>query len=107
MDRSSEYIDENVVYTVTELCRVCRIEHSYVVELVSHGIIEPLEDSSSDWRFDATEAARTRSARRLHRDLELNLEGVALALELMDRNRYLRERVRYLEQLIERLEQRK
>lgn len=107
MDRSSEYVDENVIYTVTELCRVCRVEYSYVAELVSHGIIEPVEDSRDNWRFDAAEAARTRSAYRLHRDLDLNLEGVALAMELMDRNRYLRDRVRFLEQLIERLEQRK
>jgi len=105
MDRSPEYIDEDVVYTVTELCRACRIEQSYVVELVSHGIIEPQDDNKGVWHFDAAEAARTRRASRLHRDLDLDLEGVALALELMDRNRKLRERVRFLEQLINRLEQ--
>ncbi|MEX2488688.1 MAG: chaperone modulator CbpM [Pseudomonadales bacterium] len=105
MDRSSEYIDEDVIYTVKELCTACRIEKSYVVELVSHGIIEPRDDNRNVWRFDAVEAARTRRAYRLHRDLDLNLEGVALALELMDRNRKLNERVRFLEQLIQRLEQ--
>lgn len=105
MDRSSEYIDEEVIYTVKELCAACRIEQSYVIELVAHGIIEPQQESRNVWKFDAVEAARTRRAYRLHRDLDLNLEGVAIALELMDRNRKLKERVRFLEQLINRLEQ--
>lgn len=104
MARSSDGNGE-VVYTLRELCSACRVEHDYVLKLVSHGIIEPRDDRQREWHFTAAEVSRTSRAYRLHEDLELNFEGVALALELMDRNRRLKERVRFLEQLMDRLQQ--
>lgn len=105
MYKSSAYTENALVYTMKELCQACRVDQDYVIELVAHGIIEPRDGGQRAWHFTTAEVSRTRRAHRLHQDLELNLEGVALALELMDQNRRLKERVRFLEQLMERLQQ--
>jgi hypothetical protein len=42
-------------------------------------------------------------ARRLQQDLELDLQGVALILELLDQNRHLQRRLQHVEQLVRRL----
>jgi len=39
---------------------------------------------AEQWRFAGTALRRARTALRLQRDLEINLPGVALALELME-----------------------
>jgi chaperone modulatory protein CbpM len=39
---------------------------------------------AAEWRFSGTALRRARTALRLQRDLEINLPGVALALELLE-----------------------
>jgi hypothetical protein len=46
------------------------------------------------WRFTATTVVRVQKARRLQNDLGVNLPGVALALQLLDRIDALEARVR-------------
>ena len=41
-------------------------------------------DVSTEWRFTGDALRRARLALRLERDLELNLAGVALAIELIE-----------------------
>ena len=53
-----------------------------------------LEMSAVEWRFSGTALRRTRLALRLERDLELNLAGVALALDLMEEVERLRQALR-------------
>jgi chaperone modulatory protein CbpM len=40
-------------------------------------------NESGEWQFSGEALRRARLALRLHRDLEVNLAGVALALQLM------------------------
>jgi chaperone modulatory protein CbpM len=47
-------------------------------------VIRVIEIGTTEWRFSGTALRRTRLALRLERDLELNLAGVALALDLME-----------------------
>ncbi len=42
------------------------------------------KSATTEWRFSGAALRRARLALRLERDLELNLAGVALALELME-----------------------
>lgn len=112
--------DPGVVYTVSELCRQTNLEMDYVKELISCGIIEPgfashqnaphqngtnNIKSTKPKRFSQSALIRIHRARRLQRDLDLNLEGVALVMDLMDRNRELKARAEFLERLINRLHQ--
>jgi chaperone modulatory protein CbpM len=68
-----------------------------VAALVEEGILEPEGTRRGRWRFPADSIRRARTAVRLQRDLELNLAGVALALDLLDRVERLRARVRSME----------
>jgi chaperone modulatory protein CbpM len=51
---------------------------------VEEGILEPAGHNPAQWRFSGTSLQKAHIAMRLQRDLEINLAGVALALDLMD-----------------------
>ena len=52
--------------------------------VVEEGVLNVIEVNTTEWHFSGAALRRARLALRLERDLELNLAGVALALELMD-----------------------
>jgi len=86
-------LDERVELSLSELCRACSGSTEWVVELVDEGVLEPVGQSPAYWRFSATTLQRARTAMRLQNDLEINLAGVALALDLMDEIEMLRQRL--------------
>jgi chaperone modulatory protein CbpM len=51
---------------------------------VSEGVLSPAGGSPQDWRFSGDSLKRAKTAARLMHDLELNLPGVALALNLLE-----------------------
>ena len=87
-------IDERVELTIRDICRACGSPTEWVVELVHEGVLEVEGEDTDSWRFSGRTLERAIRARRLQRDLELNLPGVALALELMDEIELLRQRLR-------------
>jgi chaperone modulatory protein CbpM len=74
---------------VEELSRLCSVDRTYIVELVEEGVLSVTE-VESEWRFAGAALRRARMAMRLQRDLEINLPGVALALQLMEELEHLR-----------------
>jgi len=86
--------------TLGELCRATGLYAEAVITLVEHGVVEPEGFSQADWRFSGEALCRALTAIRLQEDLQVNVEGAALAVELLDEVRALRERVRALEALI-------
>lgn len=80
---SGAILEEDLELSLTELTRACRVRADFVVELVDEGIIEPVDPNQTRWTFTGRSLVRLRTAVNLHRDLELNLAGVALALDLM------------------------
>jgi len=77
-------VDESTLLSVEDLCRICAIERSHVAAFVEEGVLEVATVDAEEWRFRGDALRRARIAVRLQRDLELNLVGVALALDLMD-----------------------
>jgi chaperone modulatory protein CbpM len=86
-------LDEEEI-TLADLTRTCRVHAEWVMELVHEGVIEPRGTAGPQYRFSATTVVRVRKAQRLQRDLGVNLPGVALALELLDRIDALEARLR-------------
>ena len=64
-------LDERLTLTLTEVCEVCGLEESVVIEMVQEGVAEPLESSSDNWQFSGIAVARLRTAQRLQRDLHV------------------------------------
>jgi chaperone modulatory protein CbpM len=87
---SGEIFEEYAVLSLEDLSRLCAVETTYIVELVEEGVLSVIEVEAPDWRFSGTALRRARTALRLQRDLEINLPGVALALELMEEIEVLR-----------------
>jgi len=81
---SGEIFEEYTVLSVDELSRLCAVDRTYIVELVEEGVLSVIEIDASEWRFPGAALRRARMALRLQRDLEINLPGVALALELLE-----------------------
>jgi len=90
-------LDETIELTLIELSQACSSSTEWIVELVDEGVLEHSGRAESQWRFSGASLIRARTARRLQQDLEVNLAGVALALDLMEQIEIMRERLRRLE----------
>ena len=84
-NQSVVILDDAEEITLADLSRACRVHAEWVIELIEEGVIEPRGPGRPQWRFAATTVIRVEKARRLQNDLGVNLAGVALALQLLDR----------------------
>lgn len=90
-------LDEAFSVSFVELTRLCCTSSRVVRLMVNEGLLRPKGQRPEDWRFSGFEVHRARRAIRLQRDLDLNLAGTALALELLEELESLRQRVQSLE----------
>ncbi len=93
---SGDIFEEYAVLSVDELSRLCAVDRTSIVELVEEGVLTVIEIDAAEWRFAGVALRRARLALRLQRDLEINLPGVALALELMEEMERLRRELEVL-----------
>jgi chaperone modulatory protein CbpM len=77
-------LDEQVTFTLHELCDACGVRRQLVIEMVEEGVIEPAQRSEKEWEFHGHALVRAQRALRLVRDLDVNWPGAALALDLLD-----------------------
>ena len=77
-------LEDEVRLTLRELCDTCTVHTGFVIDLVNEGVIEPSGMEKSHWCFTGLSLRRIKTAKRLQRDLDINLAGIALALDLMD-----------------------
>ncbi len=92
--QTEEILDEMTEVTLADLTRAARVHAEWVMELVEEGVLEPVQPGGPQWRFAATSVVRVKKAQRLQRDLGVNLPGIALALQLLDRIDALEARLR-------------
>ncbi|HSZ07818.1 MAG TPA: chaperone modulator CbpM [Steroidobacteraceae bacterium] len=82
-------VDQSSTLSIKDLSRMCNVEERHIVEFVEEGVLNVVE-VRSEWHFTGDALRRARLAVRLERDLELNLAGVALALDLIEELQQLR-----------------
>jgi chaperone modulatory protein CbpM len=82
-------LEETAVLTVSDLSRMCAVDERHIVEFVEEGVLHVV-DAHSEWHFTGTALRRARLALRLEHDLEINLAGVALVIDLMEELEQLR-----------------
>lgn len=87
------------------LCQEADVPAAYVIEIVEHGIVEPLGRTPEEWLFDDRAPVLAKRAVKLHQELELEWEGVALALELLEEVQQLRSENSMLKQRLGRFVQ--
>ena len=93
-------IAEDKRLSLGEVCECCGLAADQLLDLVSEGLLQPEGPEPRRWQFSTHDLTRLRVALRLQHDLDLNLAGTALALQLLDELQSLRARVRVLEQLL-------
>ncbi|WP_144823648.1 chaperone modulator CbpM [Marinobacter piscensis] len=101
-----EVMDTNgSTFTLHEVCERGECHAEFVIKLVSHGIITPVEPSAEarQWLFDVSALARLHKARRLQRDLKMNLPGLAMSLDLLDEVQDMRREVDRLNRQLQQL----
>lgn len=95
----AEMMDELTWLTLRDLCHDCQVNAEYVIELVEFGVVQPRQGRRPrEWVFAGEDLVRVKKAERLRRDLDMDLPGVALSLDLLEELRQLRRRVEELEQ---------
>ena len=77
-------LDEQVYYSLKDVCHVCGCQTEWVVALVEQGVLHPTGDARQKWQFPGSSLHTAMKARRLQQDLDLNLSAVALVLELRE-----------------------
>jgi chaperone modulatory protein CbpM len=85
--------DESAMLSLRDLSRMCSVDEKHIVEFVEEGVLHVVE-VRSEWQFTGDNLRRARLAVRLERDLELNLAGVALAVELIEEIAQLRRQLK-------------
>lgn len=92
-------VEESDKLSIVKLCRYCSLPAESVIKMVEQGVIDPIDSSLSytQWQFSGTSLLRVQTALRLQRDLDVNLAGAVLALELIDEIKLLRQQVAYLQ----------
>ncbi len=85
--------DDSVQLTLQELSRMCAVEERHIVEFVEEGVLSTVS-VAPQWHFNGGALRRARLAVRLQRDLEINMAGVALALDLLEELDRLRRELR-------------
>ncbi len=86
-----ELIDYNERIEQQEFQRMCRISEDFLIELIDEGIVESELVSNARY-FRANHIQKVKKANRLNSDLGINVAGIALILELLDRIEYLEKR---------------
>lgn len=92
--RETCIVEEHLELDLDELGRACRCSREWIVTLVHEGVLQPTDPAAAQWRFAGESLRRAHHATRLQRDLDLNVPGVALVLDLLDRIESLERRLR-------------
>jgi chaperone modulatory protein CbpM len=95
---TSEVVEQGTLCTFHELCISCHVDPDWVAELVEQGAIEAVGRTRLEWQFTTFSLLRVAKAKRLERDLGLNLPGIALALDLLDQLDEMRARLRSVQE---------
>jgi len=90
------WLHEHYEFSLVELCELSGLSEEELRGLADCGAIAPADPEARDWTFGADLLVVARSASRLRRDFDLDPQGLAVAVALLERVRDLEEEVRDL-----------
>ncbi len=95
---SGTIVEDADAMSLAELCQCCSLPAEQIITMIEYGVIEPLEPRATSirWQFSGNSVLRIQTAVRLQRDLDVNIAGAVLALELLDEVKKLRQEVAFL-----------
>jgi chaperone modulatory protein CbpM len=90
-------VEKSHALTLDEFAHATKAQKELIIEMVEYQLIQPEGKTPKEWRFDSVSLRRGRIASSFYRDLEVNMPGVALALDLMDRIDDMQRKIELLE----------
>ncbi len=88
-------MNDNIVYTTKAICSSHKISNEILSDMVSWGIATPSGTSIEKWQFSQDDFDRIGCASRFNKDLDINIPGAAMALELLDELDKIRRDIRH------------
>ena len=79
------WLEERGAITLHELAECSGLSEPELKDLVALGAIEPVDPDAEQWDFAARCIIAARAACRLRDDFELDVQGLALVMSLLDR----------------------
>ena len=83
-------IEETLTYSFIEVCQRYRLPEQLLEEMIEHALFHTPITDKAQIAFDQRALRRLESACRLNRDLDVNLSGVGIVLDLIDEIEILR-----------------
>ncbi len=80
---------------VTDFCNNYSISQALVIEFKEYGLIEIIEQRK-DWYLPISELPKAEKIVRLHSELGINLEGLSVVIQLLDRITAQQEEITFL-----------
>ena len=77
-------MDDSTTISLVEVCEICGISEDVLEEMTEYGLFDHEAPYSKITHIDQRTLSRIQSARRLQEDLDINLPGVVLVLELLE-----------------------
>lgn len=94
---SSISIDSDPELSFEELCTACRVSPEYIEQLIEYGVIDLQGINLEEYRFNLTHLQRIRTMVHLQQDLDVNLPGAALVVDLLEEMEQMRSKIEMLE----------
>ncbi|WP_454781249.1 chaperone modulator CbpM [Legionella sp. WA2022007384] len=89
-------IEETMTISFNEVCQRYHIPEELLHEMVEYGLFSTKTTKKEHLKLNPNDLRKIESAFRLHQDLGINLPGVALALELLEKIDQLNEELNIL-----------
>ena len=90
------WIEDSSEISIAELAERSGLDEAKLRDLVDYGALSPVDPAAASWAFSAECIVTARTACRLLKDFELEPNGLAVALTLLDRIRALESELRRL-----------
>lgn len=85
----------NEKLSLDDLCTAINTRKEIVIALVEYELLQPEGETIEEWSFSLTAVKRARLACSFYYELEINWQGVALALDLLDQIEQLEAELKY------------
>ena len=79
------WLHEQYSFSLSQLSELSGLSEGELCEMVDDGILAPIDPEAAQWRFGADRLLTLRMAQRLSRDFDLDPQGLALVVTLLDR----------------------
>lgn len=88
--------------TLEEVCEITNVPTEVLITIVEEGVIEPSGESPEEWSFNMTMLTIAKRASRLHRDFDIDWNGIPLYLDMINELEKLRSENKLLKNRLDR-----